>query len=80
MSELARQKRWDQGAFCEDLKHAKFPLIVTNYDISSRDFTDSWTPEMLSAIREAYAPAEHFRVGHPWNYYLYRPRQKRAKN
>ncbi len=80
MSELARQKKWDQARFLGDLERRRFALIVTNFDAATGDATDVYTPEMLRMIRLHYREAERIESGRTWRYYLYRPSRPPASD
>jgi hypothetical protein len=73
MSELARQHKWNQAAFLDDLRSHKFQLIVTTFDINSAAYATVLTKEMLQAIRNGYREERRITSGRLWKYYLYRP-------
>ncbi len=75
MSELARQGRWDQTHFVEELRQGKISLIVATVDLAGQDYTDAFTPEMRDAIRQAYECRERFLDGRLWRHYLFYPRK-----
>ncbi len=73
MSELARQGRWDQTEFVEDLKAAKFDLVVALDDLTNSAPTDVYTDEMLKAFHDGYKVDEVLRTP-LWNYHLLVPK------
>jgi hypothetical protein len=58
---MARAGLWDQSPVVEDIRAARFPMIV----IAERPpasipeaVADRWTTEMLTAIHDAYTPTD----------------------
>lgn len=74
MSELARQGRWDQTPFVEDLKAAHFDVVVALQDLTQAQAPIEWTHEMLAAFRQAYVLKETI-SGPLWTYYILVPKQ-----
>jgi hypothetical protein len=76
MSELARQGRWDQKPFLEDLKNQKFGLIVTQLDVEAAGPNEVYTNEMIDTMRNYYEE-EKFIRGLVWpGYHILRPRKE----
>jgi hypothetical protein len=76
MSELARQGRWDQKPFLEDLKKQKFGLIVTQLDVEAAGPNEVYTNEMIDAMRTYYQEERLIR-GLVWpGYHVLRPRKE----
>lgn len=71
MTQLALRKAWDQTPLLTQLAHARFQLIVLEFDLETEAQlgADLFTPEMLAAMREHYA-----RSGRIGRYVTYRPR------
>ncbi|MGI8906102.1 MAG: hypothetical protein ACR2IE_06390 [Candidatus Sumerlaeaceae bacterium] len=76
LSELARQGRWNQQPFLDDLRDQKFGLIVTQYDVESAEPTDVFTKEIIQAMSKYYEEEKMIR-GLVWpRYHLLRPRKE----
>ncbi|MCB2155733.1 DUF2029 domain-containing protein [bacterium] len=70
MSQLAKEKKWDESGFVKDLIEGKFDLIVTSQDLMDDDqFFWRFTPNMRAAIKASYVEKSH--VG---RYFLYVPK------
>ncbi len=55
MTQLSKQKIWDQTRFVNDLKQKRFGFIITTTNIlDEKTFIDNYTPEMLEVIRRNY--------------------------
>jgi hypothetical protein len=55
MSQLAREGKWDPAPFVDDLRAARFAVLVLNGNPEDeRNLPAGFTAEMLDAIREAY--------------------------
>jgi len=65
MSLLARKGKWDQSGFVDDLRNARFSLIVLRFDVNDPNHTDKpgkygnagfdrFTEEMENAIKDGY--------------------------
>ena len=54
MSELAREGKWDQSQFVNDLENQKFSLIITGQNMLQDGFLWQYTEEMRAAIRANY--------------------------
>jgi hypothetical protein len=65
MSLLARKGKWDQTRFVDDLRNARFSLIILRFDVNDPNNTDKpgeygnagfdrFTDEMENAIKDAY--------------------------
>jgi len=55
MAQLAREGKWEQTPFVHDLQDGRFGLIVSTRDFRDEDQVfEGFTPEMRSAILEAY--------------------------
>lgn len=74
MSELARQGRWNQEPFLQDLRDQKFGLIVTQADIIGMERSNIYTDEMISVIRQNYRLDRSIVRGGLWRYHILRPR------
>ncbi|MFH0794076.1 MAG: hypothetical protein V2A74_08600 [bacterium] len=75
MSQLAKEGRWDQKPFVEDLARGRFSLIITTQDIRQDGYFFRWTPEMVQAIRDAYELDRALERGGGTLYYIYRPKE-----
>lgn len=53
MAQLAKEGKWDQSPFVEDLRQGKFPLLVSEKDLS-KDAFYGFTEEMAEAIQSHY--------------------------
>lgn len=77
LSQLARQKMWDESRFVEDLRSGRFPAIVTTQHLFVEEqYFWAWTPAMRQAVREAYEL--HTRIGTTknWQYWVYTPKRQ----
>lgn len=56
LTQLSRQGLWDQSPVVADIRARRFGLVLLNDGPSNPDswVKERWTPEMLSAIHEAY--------------------------
>jgi 4-amino-4-deoxy-L-arabinose transferase-like glycosyltransferase len=65
VTQLANARVWDQTPVLEGILNREFPVILIHYFPHYPVYRERWTPEMLSAINQTYAPAEslaHTRV------------------
>jgi len=74
MSELARQHRWDQTPFVDDIKAARFDVVVALQDLTQAQAPIEWTHEMLAAFRQTYVLKETI-SGPLWTYYIMVPKE-----
>jgi len=78
LSQLARERKWDQAPVIEALRQKQFTLLVTTEDITKEGFFFHYTREMIEAIREAYRLRETLGGGTTapslFTYYIYEPR------
>lgn len=58
VTQLANAGLWDQTPLLESIRNQEFPLILIHYFPGYQVYQERWTLEMLSAIHQAYAPAE----------------------
>jgi hypothetical protein len=84
MSQLAREGKWNQAKFLEDVRRGKFSLIVTGQDVGQEGYFWQYTLEMRQAIREKYTsllldkPSLRHLMESPAGgipYYIYVPRR-----
>jgi hypothetical protein len=85
MSLLSRKGKWDQTKFVDDLRAAKFNLIILRFDVTDPKNTDKpgmygqagfdrFTDEMEEAIKSSYQVFNPIRVGND-NWYVYMPKK-----
>ncbi|CAN5406244.1 hypothetical protein BH09SUM1_BH09SUM1_30820 [soil metagenome] len=72
MTELAREGKWDQTPFVNDIRAGKFPLIITTQDVEHDELIVGWTPEMKRAIVARYQLYTTIPAELGGNYYVYR--------
>ena len=58
VTQLANAGGWDQTPLLESIRHQEFPAIFIHHFMGYPVYKERWTPEMLSAIAESYAPAD----------------------
>jgi hypothetical protein len=78
LSQLARQKMWDESRFVEDLRSGRFRALVTTQDFFREEqFFWAWTPAMRRAVRDTYGI--HARLGGTagWKCWVYTPKDGR---
>jgi hypothetical protein len=73
MSELARQGRWDQQGFVNDIEDGKFDVVVAMQDLTRVQAPIEYTTEMLEAFRTSYV-LEQTIASPLWTYYILVPR------
>jgi 4-amino-4-deoxy-L-arabinose transferase-like glycosyltransferase len=56
MTQLANAGLWDQVLLLEEIRAGKFPYIFIHHFMGYAVYLERWTPEMLDAIMETYAP------------------------
>ena len=56
ITQLANAGLWDQDALLASIRDQEFPLILIHHFMGWPVYKERWTPEMLSAITENYAP------------------------
>lgn len=74
--ELARDGRWDQSDFLNQIRNRQFALVLLQFDLGQDSLASHlgrMTPEMLEAINQSYALKEQI-----WQYYVYTPRPASA--
>ena len=54
VTQLANAGLWDQTPLIEGIRDKEFPLILLHYFPGAEVYKERWTPEMLSAISQAY--------------------------
>jgi len=67
-TQLANAGQWDQAPLVESIHDKEFPLILIHHFPGAEVYKERWTPEMLSAISQAYRLA-----GILANTHVYRP-------
>ncbi|MEA3341932.1 MAG: hypothetical protein U9R15_18370, partial [Chloroflexota bacterium] len=68
VTQLANAGLWDQAPLIGNIHDKEFSFILIHYFPGAEVHKERWTPEMLSAIRRAYVPADflgHTRVYRP---------------
>jgi len=58
VTQLANAGLWDQTPLLESIRRQEFPAIFIHHFMGYPVYKERWTPEMLSAIMESYAPAD----------------------
>jgi len=58
VTQLANAGLWDQAPFIESIRNREFPLILIHYFPRHAVYKERWTPEMLSAIEQAYVATD----------------------
>jgi len=58
VTQLANAGLWDQTPLLESIRRQEFPAILIHHFRGYPVYKERWTPEMLSAITESYAPAD----------------------
>lgn len=58
LTQLANAGQWDQQPLLEEIRDQTFPLIMIHHFPAWAVYRSRWSPQMLSAILEAYAPAD----------------------
>jgi dolichyl-phosphate-mannose-protein mannosyltransferase len=56
MSQLEKEKKWNQDAFIRDIKNKKFTLIVTGQDIFQEGHIWQYTKDMIESMKHNYKP------------------------
>ena len=56
VTQLANAGLWDQSVLLTSIRDQEFPLILIHHFMNWPVYKERWTPEMLSAITENYAP------------------------
>jgi hypothetical protein len=71
MSTLARQGKWNQSKFINDIRQKRFSLLVLYFPLrpETPDMEERYTPEMINALMENYEPVDY---RHP--YWIHRPK------
>jgi hypothetical protein len=54
VTQLANAGLWDQSPLVESIRDKEFPLILIHYFPGAEVYKERWTPEILSAISQAY--------------------------
>lgn len=54
MTQLAREKKWDQSRFLEDIASQRFSLIITYQDLAPGNLVVGFTEEMRTTILKHY--------------------------
>lgn len=70
VTQLANAGVWDQAPLLESIRRQEFPAILIHHFMRYPVYLERWTPEMLLAITENYAPVD-FRA----ETIVYRPRE-----
>lgn len=78
MSELARQGAWNEDNFVRDIEQGKFPVVVSQIDLTGAEPTNLYTPRMLTAFRDRYEIADQITT-HRMTYYIFKPRPANIK-
>jgi hypothetical protein len=58
VTQLANADLWDQGDLLASIRRQEFPLILIHHFMGDPVYFERWTPEMLEAIMENYAPTD----------------------
>ena len=58
VTQLANAGLWDQGDLLTGIRSQEFPMILIHHFVGYPVYTERWTPEMLAAIMEEYAPID----------------------
>ena len=87
MSLLAREGKWDQSKFVNDLKNGRFKLIILRFDVFDPNHTDKpgnlqeagfdrFTSEMEEAIKEGYGQPYSPKANRGKKWFLYLPKSR----
>lgn len=82
MSQLAKEKKWNQNDLVDKFKKGYFTLIIANSDLlfaPKNHFYDRYTEEMIKAIRSRYYLYTDFNTSARTHYYVYAPRKIDSK-
>lgn len=80
LSQLAKEKKWDQQPFVDDLLDGRYSLIVATVDFDQPGSFSRYTDEMADAIRQSYEPLAEFDLGGDGQkYFVYRPKPKKHR-
>lgn len=79
MSELARQKIWDQSQFVSDIETGRFPIVISHIDLVGAEPTNLYTTEMLKAFRNSYKVIDTI-AGNKQRFYILKPKDVNEKN
>jgi hypothetical protein len=58
VTQLANAGMWDQRDLLTSIRSQEFPIILIHHFMGYPVYTERWTPEMLAAIMEEYAPTD----------------------
>jgi hypothetical protein len=58
VTQLSNAGLWDQTSVIEGIRSKEFPIILIHYFPGYAVYRERWTPKMLSAIQQNYAPAD----------------------
>lgn len=58
ITQLANAGLWDQTDLLASIRSQEFPIILIHHFMGYPVYKERWTPEMLSAITESYAPTD----------------------
>jgi hypothetical protein len=74
MSELARQGKWDQKPFLEQIELQRFDLVVAQSNVLTLEATEVYTKEMLALFRKHYKLRQMVPTGGRRAYFLLVPK------
>ena len=60
ITQLANAGLWDQTPLLEGIRNQEFPYIFIHHFMEYSVYQSRWTPEMLAAIMQFYAPTQMF--------------------
>ncbi len=77
LSQLAKEKKWDQQNFVQDLLATRYALVITTVDFDQPGPFERYTDEMADAVRQSYDQVAEVSMGtYGQTYYVYRPRMR----
>lgn len=78
MTQLSKEKKWDQSPLVEKFKQGYFSLIIANCDLMNdptKVFYERYTEEMIYAIQYRYRLYKDIGADSRTHYYIYIPRK-----
>lgn len=80
LSQLAREKKWDQSQFLSHINERRYSLVVTTCNFNEGEHFARYTDEMADAFRRNYVLAGQQSMGMgAQTYFIYRPVQRRMR-
>lgn len=80
LSQLAREGKWDQQPFIDEVEQKVFSSVITTVDFNAAEHFDRYTDEMAQAFRANYVLMESISLGAGGQtYFVYRPRLSKKR-